>query len=295
MGFHRQADHAVLAVNDGDSSFNFIAFVQNVTCIFNTVTADFRGFQRSFDTRSQLNGCAFGINCDDLTGHDSAFVVFSNELRERIAFQLLHAQRDTLTLRVDRQDNGFQFVAFLVVTNRFFAVVVPGNVRQVNQTVDTTIQTDKDTEVSDGLDLTGDLVAFNKLSTEGFPWVHGALLDTQRNTTTFFVDIQNHHFHFVAQLDNFAWVDVLVGPVHFRNVYQTFNTFFQLSETAVVSRVGHACLNTGTFWVASVDAHPWIVAQLLQTQRNAVTLTVELQDFNVDLVTNSNDFAWVPH
>ena len=37
------------------------------------------------------------------------------------------------------------------------------------------------------------------------------LLDAQGDTTTLFVDVQNHDFHFVADLYDFRRVDVLVG------------------------------------------------------------------------------------
>ena len=62
------------------------------------------------------------------------------------------------------------------------------------------------------------------------PRVLLALLDAQRDTTTLFVDIQNHHLYFVAQVDDLGGVYVLVSPIHFRNVYQTFNTLFQLGK-----------------------------------------------------------------
>ena len=62
---------------------------------------------------------------------------------------MLNAQRDTLTLCIDLQYNGSDFVAFFVFTNCFFACNVPGDVRQVNQAVDAAVQTDEDTEVSD--------------------------------------------------------------------------------------------------------------------------------------------------
>lgn len=85
-------------------------------------------------------------------------------------------------------------------------------------------------------------------------------------------------------------MDVLVGPVHFGHVHQTLDAFFQLGEAAVVGQVGDASLNTGAFRVARLDGDPRIFAQLLQTQGNAVALAVELQDLDVDLVTNVDDF-----
>ena len=163
----------------------------------------------------------------------------------------------------------------------------------MNQTVDTTWQTDEDTEVSDGLDGTLNNIALVAASCEFFPWVLLALLNAQGDTTTLFVDVQNHNFNFVTLSNNFAWVDVLVGPVHFGNVYQTFNTLFQLNKAAVVGQVGNVARNLGAFGEALLDVDPWIFTQLLQAQRNAVALTVELQNLNKDLVANIDDFTWM--
>src|SRR5690606_31087731 len=133
---------------------------------------------------------------------------------------------------------GFQLVTFLEATYGFFADFVPGDVGQVNQTIDAAVQTDEDTEVGDGLDGTGDLVALVELAGELFPRVHLALLDAQADTTTVFVDDQNHDVHFVANLNDLGRMDVLVGPVHYGNANQAVHALFQLGEAAVVGEVG---------------------------------------------------------
>ncbi len=51
--------------------------------------------------------------------------------------------------------------------------------------------------------------------------------------------------------------------------------------------------NTGTFRVARFDGDPWIFAQLLQTQGDAVALAVVLQNLDVDLVANVDDLGRV--
>mmetsp|Transcript_6380 Transcript_6380/g.9537 ORF Transcript_6380/g.9537 Transcript_6380/m.9537 type:complete len:337 (-) Transcript_6380:255-1265(-) len=86
-------------------------------------------------------------------------------------------------------------------------------------------------------------------------------------------------------------MDVLVGPIHFRYVNQTFNTLFQLSKATVVSQVGNACCNLAAFRITTLDINPGIFAQLLQAERNTVALTIELQNLDADFVANINDFA----
>src|SRR5690606_738595 len=192
---------------------------------------------------------------------------------------------------IDRQDDGFDLVALLETTYGFFAHFVPGDVGQVNQTIDAAVQTNEDTEIGDRLDGAGDLVALVELAGELFPRVHLALLDAQGDTTTVFVDVQNHDLHFVANLNDLGRMDVLVGPIHLGYVNQAFHTLFQLGEAAVVGEVGDLGVDTGTFRITTGDSNPWIFAQLLQTQRNADALAVELQHLDVEFVPNDDDLG----
>lgn len=92
FGLDRQVDYAVLAIDADDLRFNFFAFFQNVTRVFNAVTADFRSLQYRLNFLVQGNGSAFGVYCRNSTLNDGALVVQLNELGERIAFQLLDTQ-----------------------------------------------------------------------------------------------------------------------------------------------------------------------------------------------------------
>src|SRR5690606_41005951 len=120
--------------------------LQYVARVFHAVTADFGGLQGAFDVVTQGDDGALGVNFLDGTGNDGAFLVQGNKVGERIVFQLLDTQGDALALGVNGQDDSFQLVTFLEATHGFFADFVPGDVGQVNQTVDAAVQTDEDTE-----------------------------------------------------------------------------------------------------------------------------------------------------
>lgn len=81
----------------------------------------------------------------------------------------------------------------------------------MNRAIDAAVRADEDTEVSDRLDFTFNTVALVVGFRELLPWVVFALLQARGDTTTFFVDIQNHHFHYITNVNNFGWVDVFVG------------------------------------------------------------------------------------
>ena len=88
-------------------------------------------------------------------------------------------------------------------------------------------------------------------------------------------------------------MDVLVGPVHFRDVYQSFNTFFDFSKAAIIGEIGNRRHHAGALWITSYDVSPRIITQLLHTEADAVFLAVEFQNSYVDFVTNINHFAWM--
>ncbi|BDY93883.1 hypothetical protein MUTS15_25400 [Escherichia coli] len=100
-------------INAGEFSFNFVANAQNQGSVFNAVTGCFRSTQVTFNAVSQFYGCAFSVNCSYFTGYDSAFLVQSNPVVERIFCELFNAQGDTFTFCVNLQNNCSDFVAFL--------------------------------------------------------------------------------------------------------------------------------------------------------------------------------------
>src|SRR5690606_22821470 len=182
--------------------------------------------QIAFDVHRQSDHGALGLNRLHHALNNAALVVRGNVIVERVAFQLLDAQGDALLVGVDCQNHCIDPVSLRDVAPGGFAGCAPGQIGPVTQAVDAARQTNEHAEVGDRLDGAPDLVATLEVDGELFPGILTALLHAQRNTTTIFVDFQNHDFDFFAQGHNLARVDVLVGPVHFGNVYQTFDTVF---------------------------------------------------------------------
>ena len=165
----------------------------------------------------------------------------------------------------------------------------------MHQAVDAGSQTHEHAEVGDRLDRALHAVTALGFLSKLLPWVGLALLHAQADTALVFVDFQNHDFDFVAQRNQLGGSDVLVGPVHFRHVHQAFDAGFEFDERAVVGNVRDLAEQTGRLWVAAVHAHPWVVAHLLQTQRDTVLFGVELQDLGSDFLASSHHFGWVTH
>ena len=120
-----------------------------------------------------------------------------------------------------------------------------------------------------------------------FPRIGFALLHAEGDTTTFFVDFEDHDFNFFAKLNDFLRINVLVCPIHFGNVDQTFNTGFDFNESTVVSDVGNLTEETCALRITAGDTDPRIFAELFDTERNTVLFLIELQNLSCDFLTCS--------
>src|SRR5690606_24664520 len=265
-----------------DHGFDVVAGIQHGACVFDAASRDFGCAQIAFDIDRQGHDCTLGFDrLDDARNH-GALVVGGDEVVERIAFQLFDAQRDAFLVGVDTQNHGVDLVALLEVANSFFASFGPGEVGQVNQAVDAARQAHEHAEVRDGLDGAANLVATLEVDGELFPRIRTALFHAQRNAAAVFVDFQNHDFDFFAQGDYLARIHVLVGPIHFGNVHQAFDTGFNFNECTVVGQVGDLAEQASALRVAAGKADPWVFAQLLDAQGDAALFLIELEDLGFD-------------
>src|SRR5690606_3900575 len=287
----RQLDRASLAIDVDDHSFDFVADIQHGGGVFNATGGDFGSTQVAFDVYRQGDHGALGLNRLDHTLNYAALVIGGNVVVEGVAFQLLDTQGDTLFLGVDGQDHGFDFVALLVVADGFFAGLAPGQIGQVNQAVDAAGQTHEHAEVGDRLDGATDLVTTLEVDGELFPRIRAALLHAQGDATTVFVDFQDHDFDLFAQGHDLARIDVLVGPIHFGYVHQTFDAVFHFNERTVVGQVGDLAEQTGTLRVATCQTDPGIFAQLLDAQGDTALFLVELEHLGFVVLTDLQAFG----
>ncbi len=109
----------------------------------------------------------------------------------------------------------------------------------MHQTVNATVQADKNAKIGDWFDFSGDTVIFVMAGGKIIPRVRRCLFHAQRDTPAFFIDVQDDDFDFFAQGDKFIRVDVFIGPVHFRDMDQSLNTIFNFDEATVVGDIGN--------------------------------------------------------
>ena len=124
-----------------------------------------------------------------------------------------------------------------------------------------------------------------------FPRVALTLLDPERYTATVLINIEHHHFHFIAYLNNLRGVDIAVGPIHFGYVNQAFNALFELGKATIVSKIRDLRHGASALWVSARNRKPRIFTQLLEAERDAISFSVEFQHLHVNLIANGNNFT----
>ena len=133
-------------------------------------------------------------------------------------------------------------------------------------------------------------VALLVVHRELVPRVRHALLHAERDAAALLVDLEDHHLDLVAELHDLGRVDVLVRPVHFRDVDQALDARLDLDERAVVGDVGDLAEQARALRVAARQADPRVLAELLHAERDAVLLLVELQDLGGHFVADREHF-----
>src|SRR5688572_5061346 len=291
----RQVDRAALAVDVDDHRLDLLAFGQVLAHVLDAVARDLGGAQVSLHVRGELDHGALRLDRLDDALHHRALVVRGDEVAERVAGELLDAERDALALDVDRQHHGLGLVALLQRLDRLLARRLPGEVGEVHQAVDVARQADEHAEIGDRLDHALHLVALLVVHGELFPRVRHALLHAERDAAAVLVDLEDHHLDLVAERHHLRGMHVLVGPVHLGDVHQALDAALDLDERAVVGDVGDLAEEARALRVAAGDADPRVLAQLLEAQRDAVLLGVELEDLGGHLVAHRQDFRRVLH
>src|SRR5262249_3551138 len=128
------------------------------------------------------------LHLGHLAGHDRALLELAG-FRERIAFELLDAERDALLLDVDVEHLGAHLVALLVLLDDLLARALPGEVGEVDHAVDVAVEPEEEAELGLVLDLALDDGAGRILLDEDLPGIAHGLLEAERDAALDRVDL----------------------------------------------------------------------------------------------------------
>src|SRR4030095_10220423 len=295
LGLDREIDRTVLAIDIDDHCGDRVALLQVRPDVLDAVARHFRSAQIAFDIAVERDYRALGVERFHRAVDDIALVVGGDVVRERVAVELLDPERDALALDVDREHHRLDFLALAVLAHGGFAGKRPRQIGQMHQPVDRPRQTDENAEGGDRLAHAFHPIALLVVHRELFPRVGHALLHPKRNAAPLLVDLEDHDLDLVAELHDLGRMDVLVRPVHFRDVHQSLDALLDLDERAVVRDVGDLAEQARPRRIAPRQTDPRVLAELLHAQRHAVFLLVELQHLGGALVAHRQHFGRMFH
>ena len=109
---------------------------------------------------------------------------------------------------------------------------------------------------------------------------------TERETTVLLVDIENDNVDRSTNLCELRRMLYLLCPREVRDMDKSVNTLLELYEDTEVSEVTNLSVVLRTYRVLLLDSLPWILSELLDTERHLALIAVESEDNCLNLVTN---------
>src|ERR1700761_1103304 len=225
------------------------------------------------------------LDLEHFASHDRALLDVAR-LGERVALELLDAERDALLFDIDVEHHGLDHVALLEVVDHLLARQLPVEVGEMDHAVDIAFEPEEQTELGLVLDFALDGGTDRELLDEDFPGVAHGLLEAERNAALDRIDFEDLHLDFLRGGDDLAGMHVLLGPRHFGDVDQAFDARLEFDERAVVGDVGDAAVEARVERILGLDALPRIVEQLLHAERDTVGLVVDLDDLDLHRLTD---------
>ena len=266
-----------------------VAYVVGSNGGLDLLFADLRDVNQTFDTLFELYEYTEVSDVGDGTVDFSTYSVTLADALPWIFLNLLDAKGETLALLVDIKNNRLYHIALLVNFRGVLDTLGPGDVGDVNETVDFVIDTDEETEIGDVLDLTFNDGSHGVLIADNFPGILRNLLHTERDTTVVGLDVEYNGLDLFAHGDNLGGVTDLSSPGHFRYVYQTFDALFELNKHTVIGEADHASAHFGANGVLLGSRCPGILSELLHTEGYTLLLEVEGEDLHGDVVAHREE------
>ncbi len=90
----------------------------------------------------------------------------------------------------------------------------------------------------------------------------------------------------VANVDQLGGMFHALGPGHLADVHQAFDTLLKFHEGTVVGDADDASAYVRAHWIAMLGIQPRVGCELLEAQRHALFVFVELQHLDLNLIAH---------
>src|SRR6266702_2273899 len=183
------------------------------------------------------------------------------------------------------QYNGFEVIAdgrkFLRGSDFFTR-----QLRHVNQPFDPLFQLDKNTEVGQRGNFTGDHRSRTVLAGGKAPWVRLKLLDAERETLIFYVNLENYRLHQAPFCVHIAGMLDALRPRHIRDMHQAVDAVLDADKHAEVGHVLDLTFDSGAGRIFIGNRRPGIFGNLLESQGDFTVAHVDAEDNRFNFIAD---------
>ena len=197
------------------------------------------------------------------------------------------AQAELVVVLVELEDDDVDDVTGSDELARVLELV-PGEVADVDQTLDAVLQLGEHAEVGDVAD--GGLVGGTHgiLLADGLPRILGELLQTEGHLAGLAVQGEDDGLDLVAELEELLGAVQARAPGHLAHMDETLDTGFDLDESAVVGDGDDLALHGVTDLEVGGEALPRVRGELLQAEGDALLRLVEVEHHDIDLLVQGD-------
>src|SRR5258705_1490253 len=169
----------------------------------------------------------------------------------------------------------------------------PAYVGDVIRAVDARLDLEEGAEAGQVADFAVYAGAAGVLERQHDPRILLGLLHAERDLLLVRIDFEHHRLDRLADADELRWVPDVARPAHLGDVHQTLDARLELDERAVVSDAHDLALHPRADRVLVGDVLPRVALELLQPERDALTLPVDVQHLHLELRADGDELRRV--
>src|SRR5687767_8139472 len=159
----------------------------------------------------------------------------------------------------------------------------PAHVGDVNESIDAGLDLDEGAEAREVANLAVDARTDRVLERQHHPRILLRLLHAERDLLLVRIDLEHDRFDRLADAHELRRVTNVARPAHLADVHETFDARLELDERTVVrdrdDLAGHARADR----ILRRDVLPRIRLELLEAERDALALPVDVEHFDFEL------------
>src|SRR5438105_956303 len=272
-----------------------LPFLHRIARLLNVRNSELRHRDESFDVTAEIDDDAFVHQPHHAAAQLRADGIRLSDAQPRVLLGLLETQRDPLVLGIDVQNQDVDFVALFHDFRRMLHALGPRHVGDVDQPVDARLDFDERTERGQVADLAAQPRADGILLRQCHPRILLRLLHAERDFFFGLIDFQHDRFDRLADGDELRRMPYVAGPAHLGDVHEPFNPRLQLHERAVVRNRHDLALHPRSNRILRGDILPRIRLQLLEAERNALALPVDVENLDLELLADLHHLGGMRH